>query len=70
MAYTNSSNFAKKFCKKSPFKTESGFAAWKREWDAKRKWNKENRQIASGKLSVDPNAPHLGYQKTPRGGWG
>ena len=54
----------------SPLKSQyGGFAIWKEEKDAKRKWNKRNKKIAKGKLSVDPGMPHLGMQKTPRGGW-
>ena len=60
-------SFSKRFCNKSPFK--SGFALWKQERDMERKDRKFNRRLEKGKYSTDPNMPHLGPQKTPRGGW-
>ena len=61
-------SFSKRFCGKSPLK--SGFAIWNAERKARRADRRRNRKIRKGKLSVNPGMPHLGYQETPRGGWG
>ena len=65
-----SSPFQKMFCKRSPMKNpDSGFGMWNQERKLRRQDRVRDRRIAKGKLSVDPGMPHLGYQKTPRGGW-
>tara|TARA_R100000152_G_C6752483_1_gene176182 strand:+ start:398 stop:616 length:219 start_codon:yes stop_codon:yes gene_type:complete len=60
-----------KKCKEaSPLKNpDSGFGMWNQERKLRRQDRVRNRRIDKGKLSVDPGMPHLGYQKTPRGGW-
>ena len=62
-----SSPFQKMFCKRSPM--NSGFEIWNKERKARRQDRVRDRRISKGKLSVDPGMPHLGMQKTPRGGW-
>ena len=60
----------KKYKEASPFKNpRSGFETWNAERSARRQDRVRDRKISKGKLSVDPGMPHLGMQKTPRGGW-